>query len=74
MNVRRTKVAWDPRFTRVECLDQQGNPYYCAFERNDEGAAAELREVPAAAGRLGIHSALSSWLLARAAELRGLLR
>ena len=31
MNTRKTTVAWDPELVRVEYLDDEGNPYYCAF-------------------------------------------
>ncbi len=53
MNVRRTEVDWDPTLIRVEYLDNKGQPYYCSFERNDDGANMEVppEKVPTAAAR-----------------------
>jgi hypothetical protein len=54
MDLRRTNVDWDPTLIRVEYLDDKGQPYYCSFERNDDGPAMEVppEEAPAdTAGR-----------------------
>jgi hypothetical protein len=37
MENRRSRVAWDPRLIRVEYLDHEGEPYFCAFEKADDG-------------------------------------
>ena len=41
MKTRRTKVAWDPTLIRVEYLDDQGEPYYCTFEKHDNAPGSE---------------------------------
>jgi hypothetical protein len=37
MKSRRSRVAWEPRLIRVEYLDHEGEPYFCAFENADDG-------------------------------------
>jgi hypothetical protein len=46
MSTRRTEVEWDPTLTRVEYLDDKGQPYYCSFEKNAD-QAAEIPVAPA---------------------------
>jgi hypothetical protein len=48
MNVRKTKVWWNPRYERLEYLDERGEPYYCEIKPCDDPAAADASEPPAA--------------------------
>jgi hypothetical protein len=37
METRRSRVAWDSSLIRVEHLDDKGQPYFCSFEKADDG-------------------------------------
>jgi hypothetical protein len=62
MKTRRTNVAWDETLIRVEYLDDQGEPYYCTFEKQDNAAgsdaAAGIVSAPANLARLSAAAAV----------------
>jgi hypothetical protein len=44
MSVRKTKVSWDPRYERLEYLDERGEPYYSEIQPCPDGGGAQAPE------------------------------